>query len=541
MLKRSAAAKLAGSIALLIAFHAGSVFAQAVGPAVTDFVTVQPIDVCAANGTNCAIMNNLGAGQNTIAAGPDVQIGFASNGINITRQILNLAGLDVVFQPAVQYLAPVSGLQNLQVTQTQTVPTSVFDSTALKTLTQQDGLSMGNLPGAPLSSNPTTLNMLFVNSLVPDPSTPGTLFGLSWIGNNGIAISQSTFGSVGRGGQTVNARADVIAHEIAHNLGLDHTTFGNVGVNGMSPASDLMTAGGTRNLPNVSVPTPPSQNNAVWLNQVVPAGTVDQLNPQQAAQITDPTLDHFVNPIPLVDTTITDPVSHSPGLPLNNSVAFNPNNLASGIGRQGESLLSFTFALSSDFFFNTDSFSVTGETEGLIGRPSFSHCVGDFECSQLTISFIGGSAFTNMDVFNYAINVCAPGEEGACFAPSLNDLAGSTYTYRFSDGFSTTSDLVAQIVSDGDPLIADSQHPDLSIPTALDLSLFTPLFSTPCVVTTPNGACPALVLADGDPAEETRVPEPSSLFLSVLPFGFIVVLVELGRRRPRIGPPMAPL
>src|SRR5205814_7211155 len=115
---------------------------------------------------------------------------------------------------------------------------------------------------------------------------------------------------------------------------------------------------------------------------------------------------------------------------------------------------------------------------GIIGTRKFANCIGDFECSQVTISFTGGSHFTNIDFYNYLIDVCAPGYGGGCSSPSLNDLAGSTYTYRFSDGFSTTSDLIAEIISDDDPLIADSQHPDLTIPSGLDLSLFTPLFST---------------------------------------------------------------
>src|SRR6202035_4489090 len=67
---------------------------------ITAFITIQPIDVCADNGTGCAAMNNLGTGLDNVAsAGPGVQVGFASNGINITNAIWNLAGINVVFQP----------------------------------------------------------------------------------------------------------------------------------------------------------------------------------------------------------------------------------------------------------------------------------------------------------------------------------------------------------------------------------------------------------------------------------------------------------
>ncbi len=255
--------------------------AAALATPVQYFISVQPIDVCADDGTNCAVMNNLDPMHNNVGiAGSNVQVGFASNGINITNQIYNLIGINVVFQPTEQYNN--SSLQNIQAVASTTNP-GRFDSPQLQQLTQQPGLSQGQAPttlplpnpsGAALSPNPTTLNMLFVNSVLPDPSTPGTLFALSWIGNNGITIGSNTFGNPGRGGQTVNARADTIAHEIGHNLSLDHTTFGN---DPQAPP-DSLTAGATRIVPNVLVTDVAKQSNATWLTQIVPAG-IDQLNP----------------------------------------------------------------------------------------------------------------------------------------------------------------------------------------------------------------------------------------------------------------------
>src|SRR5690349_5683542 len=87
--------------------------AAAMAAPIQYFLTVQPIDVCADDGTSCAAMNNLGAALNNVGtAGPNVQVGFASNGVNITNQIYNLAGINVVFQPTAQY--DNSAFQNIQ-------------------------------------------------------------------------------------------------------------------------------------------------------------------------------------------------------------------------------------------------------------------------------------------------------------------------------------------------------------------------------------------------------------------------------------------
>ena len=90
------------------------------------FLTVQPIDICADDGMGCALMNNLGTGLDNVAsAGPSVQVGFASDGINITNQIYNLFGINVVFQPTEQYNN--TNFQNLHVTASTTNP-GRFDS-----------------------------------------------------------------------------------------------------------------------------------------------------------------------------------------------------------------------------------------------------------------------------------------------------------------------------------------------------------------------------------------------------------------------------
>ena len=84
--------------------------------------------------------------------------------------------------------------------------------------------SNGNTCGSPVSPRSTdasTINMFFVSKLNP-PASGGTLYGISWIGNNGVAISGNTFFAP----TPLQARPDTIAHELLHDLGLDHDTYG---------------------------------------------------------------------------------------------------------------------------------------------------------------------------------------------------------------------------------------------------------------------------------------------------------------------------
>jgi hypothetical protein len=114
----------------------------------------------------------------------------------------------------------------------------------------------------------------------------------------------------------------------------------------------------------------------------------------------------------------------------------------------------------------------------------------------------------------------------------INDLTGGTYKYQFSDGYQTTSVLRPL----GDPILdANSWTPDLTTPTGLDLSHFTPFFSgLPCIMQTGMTACPDLDLA----AERYdllvfETPEPPNIAIIFVGLGLWLALDT--RRRGRNG------
>ena len=175
------------------------------------------------------------------------------------------------------------------------------------------------VPTPPLSSNPTTINMFFVTTLVPP--TPGQLYGFSWIGNNGIAMSSNTMLGVPLLG--LAQRPDTLAHELGHNLNLNHNTFGAgsnaSGVCGLTCTANLMTAGGTAGMNLRTEPTiacllinPPSTTCA---SQSLVNMTADLLNLETQEKPTLPisqqrevvTQSGFTNANPNATLTVTIP------------------------------------------------------------------------------------------------------------------------------------------------------------------------------------------------------------------------------------------
>jgi hypothetical protein len=122
------------------------------------------------------------------------------------------------------------------------------------------------------------------------PPTPGQLYGFSWLGNNGVAISSNTLLGVPLLG--LPARPDTLAHEIGHDLNLDHNAFGaGPQPTPTSPCSttpftgctvNLMTAGGTSGM---NLRFQPTTANAL---PDLSNGTADQLNVEAEESATLP-------------------------------------------------------------------------------------------------------------------------------------------------------------------------------------------------------------------------------------------------------------
>jgi hypothetical protein len=254
--------------------------AAALAAPVQYYVNVQPIDVCSTDGSSCAPVNEPG----TTGVGF-----FNSAGTDITRAILNQAGIDVNYLPT-QFIFN-SAFQSLLVTPGNTP--GQLTSQAFQMLSDQPAISQGSppTPAPPLASNANTVNVFFVNSLTDGAGVTGVLYGLTWIGNNGTVIDQAAFGTSARG-QIINAVPDVVAHEIIHDLGLDHPTD-----NSPQAMNNLMSA----------VRTEPTIAGAI---NALSTAAADQLNVAQIQQVINPNggpLNTFLNPVPGVTTTVSSP------------------------------------------------------------------------------------------------------------------------------------------------------------------------------------------------------------------------------------------
>jgi hypothetical protein len=457
---------------LLLLAIAGLASGRAEAVPITNYITVQPIDVCsgaAGTTTGCAPINSLGQNYKTAAVGA---IGAIASGTNVARAIWNQIGLDITFLPAVQD-PNASGFLNLSVD----AGSNPLTSTPFQTLSDQSGISQGlpPTPSPPLSQNPSTINMFFVNKLVP--TTPGTLYGFSWINNNGVAIAANSLLGAG-------ARPDTVAHELGHNFGLNHTTFG------AGAPSNLMTAGDTRTLSTIS---------DVLSN--LNSGAADQLNSLQAAEVLDPT--GFLNPIPEVSATVTAPLED----PFH--VSFDQP------GRPGEFLSTLTLTAPIGVVFQPGTFLVTGSTPGLVGQVT---CASPCSGGSIVLDFSKG-AFVDGQSFNYFIGVCRPEGAGCVEGAAGQLLQGGTYTYQFEtddaagnaiEQFQTTSELAG---GESPGLLSNSQLPDPMFPSEiLDPTTFVGFSDMPC--TSVNGSCPPLMLEDANPAEDNPpVPEPPSILI----------------------------
>jgi hypothetical protein len=524
-------------------------------------IVVQPIDVCDDDGSLCAPFN-----QNSVIGNPSDQnqmtnpIGFidVTSKIDITRAMLNQVGVDASFLPIVQYNS--TTFQSLQVIQDATNQTcpfpggtmSGFTSCDLLTISQQPQLSqvVGYIPSPPLNSAPTVVNMFFVSALIPPSSQMGgTLYGFSWINNNGIAIGGNTFFPP----FPLTPRFDTLAHELGHNLALTHIDFG------ATTPPNLEAVGGT---PTGDFRTEPSSTGdaLTQLDGGGGSGTADQLT--LTAQVVPVSqqdqvlLSGLLSNVPASALTAMIPggevasagtggVIAAAGTPAdslfagikagqNTSVDFAVSGAVSP-GNPDEGLTALILMLPKGFkfdprnrfhaYFNPQYVAETDILPEKNGSNENGFCVNSADVDQhrddwdehhrvpatqcLLIEFKQPGLQQGQTV-KFTIGIRIGG------APiTIDELAGGDVTFIFgSDTYATTSALSGPVSGQ---LMAGSQQPDLRVPSRyVDPSRVTATGSPPCTVVTdpslapkstwhPTTGCPdprMTGIEDGDPSHE---------------------------------------
>ena len=260
---------------------------------VTNYIVINPIDVCDSTGVSCAPINSQGQ---TVLNGTKTAAGFVfptpigfidASGADVTQAMWNQIGITLAYagtaagsspagylvqqyKSATNAVFPTDRTKDYRTIHIQQASNGTLQSSDFLILSQQQnpggncavtlvpgcGIWTGFVPnptdppGVPVASQPNVANVFFVSTLVPPAG--GQLYGYSWKNNNGAAISANTLQGIKS--LLLPPRPDTIAHEIGHMLDLDHTTFGagpDPTTNTCSTTADtgctvnLMTAGGT--------------------------------------------------------------------------------------------------------------------------------------------------------------------------------------------------------------------------------------------------------------------------------------------------------
>jgi hypothetical protein len=200
------------------------------------YVVVQPIDVCGTTGptssSGCAPFNSNLRSVNPSTATSTTPIGFVDGGtngtnINLTRAMWRQAGLDVLFLPIVEYDNSTDQVIEVDCSTNTNPCTGTLTSPHLKALLAGTAGAVtpactGTHCKVPVGSNApfpsaNAIPMFFISSLTTGTGVTGPLYGFGFVNGGGIAVSSATFST---------SRWDTLAHEIGHNLGIDHCTNG---------------------------------------------------------------------------------------------------------------------------------------------------------------------------------------------------------------------------------------------------------------------------------------------------------------------------
>jgi hypothetical protein len=491
---------------------------------VSKYIVIQPIDVCGTAGptsaTGCAPFNDQTQSPDPSKATTTTPIGFvdATTNVNVTRAIWLQLGIDVTFLPIAEYNNTLyQSISDVTCT-TTSCTSSLFKQLSTGTATKATGCKSDcTVPLA--SSKVNAINMFFVNSITM--STGGQLFGFSWLNGNGIGIAGNTFSF----SSFIPSRFDTPAHEIGHNLNLDHTTFGAGFICAGTPSPqgcNVMDAGVFRVIPGSSGCSSTTLGVLFDLDTGL-CGTSAPAVPQADNLIlgTSPTvqqgqvlLSGFLNPTPNVNAI-------AGGGDVSFTVSF-PRFQQAG-GREGEYIFALVLALPSNFQFGANLFTKTGGTPQIfsVEQLNGNNGQGNSNCLKpisgapsiqcLEIDFVPGTFTANTSI-SFTSDIiaksnhqpatlaqlqCTPPAPGQCL-----DL-----TFAFSDLLATTSAFVGGATNG--TLTANSQFPDAGVsativdpaefPSVANLSpplTFTGTTETGCTPTN-SGACPPL--QHGDP------------------------------------------
>jgi hypothetical protein len=562
---------------------------------ITKVITVQPIDVCVQkagpHGTtteSCAPFNtNPGNPSPTTQNSTTNPIGFVYSYTNsttnktvyidITRAMLNQIGIDINWNPMVQYNSPVINTTTGQTYQTLNVvqppnncgfagaPATGFQSCDFLNLSQQPCISKTPNPvckiTSPLSTTPSVINMFFVNTLNPPPSQAGgQLYGFSWTNDNGVSIGANTFFPPA----PLTPFVSVLAHELMHNLGVDHVSFGAGPCNPITVDADggalqgtscsptptppvtagecdsgypecmanLMTIGSLRTEPTVncvavSNPPQPGETACAAGTPTLANGMADQLTlinqewtpglPQsQQGAVLDPS--GFLQPIPNSTTTVS-----ASGSSMTVTVTG-----ATG-GASGDTLLAWVlWGLPSGLKYNSQFHIISESRKNLVMDADFPQADKDNNVGGAY--YIGSSLYTlctgsSAQCLIVEFNLPGAGAtdqikftKGFTTQLTTAELCGAQITSIFGHGYSTTSQLACPggVVPPGG-LMASSWSPDLTAPVPNQTVNQTAAAaaaagSPPCTLV--DGVCPdptAMGVFDANVLEE---PQPQPLCLN---------------------------